>query len=114
MPSPPMAPPRFYPAPLRLTLAPLFTPYPFPFLFPRLAYTMDADSENNDDQVLHEDESETTPSKKDTKYDRQLRLWGVAGQKALMESHVLLVNAGEERRRGKCAKVRKTEVGKNP
>ncbi|KAM3570614.1 hypothetical protein VYU27_007331 [Nannochloropsis oceanica] len=55
---------------------------------------MDADGENNEDQVLHEDESETTPSKKDTKYDRQLRLWGVAGQKALMESHVLLVNAG--------------------
>ena len=27
------------------------------------------------------------------KYDRQLRLWGATGQKALSESHVLLVNA---------------------
>ena len=63
---------------------------------------MDANGNDNDHQVLHEDEAETTPSKKDTKYDRQLRLWGVAGQKALMESHILLVNAGEERRRGRA------------
>jgi amyloid beta precursor protein binding protein 1 len=27
------------------------------------------------------------------KYDRQLRLWGAHGQKALMESHILLINA---------------------
>ena len=27
------------------------------------------------------------------KYDRQLRLWGAQGQRALMSSHVLLVNA---------------------
>lgn len=33
-------------------------------------------------------------SKKDQKYDRQLRLWGARGQKALMESHILLINAG--------------------
>lgn len=32
--------------------------------------------------------------KKDQKYDRQLRLWGARGQKALMESHILLINAG--------------------
>lgn len=29
----------------------------------------------------------------DNKYDRQLRLWGPSGQKALMEAHILLVNA---------------------
>lgn len=56
---------------------------------------MDTDAADAENQILHEDEAETTPSKKDTKYDRQLRLWGVAGQKALMESHILLVNAGE-------------------
>jgi hypothetical protein len=33
-------------------------------------------------------------SKKDQKYDRQLRLWGARGQRALMESHILLINAG--------------------
>lgn len=27
------------------------------------------------------------------KYDRQLRLWGANGQRALMGSHILLVNA---------------------
>lgn len=27
------------------------------------------------------------------KYDRQLRLWGANGQRALMSSHVLLINA---------------------
>jgi amyloid beta precursor protein binding protein 1 len=48
-------------------------------------------AENNQ---IHEDEAQTGPSKKDTKYDRQLRLWGVAGQKSLSEAHVLLVNAG--------------------
>lgn len=31
------------------------------------------------------------PSAKERKYDRQLRLWAAAGQKALEESHVLLV-----------------------
>lgn len=30
----------------------------------------------------------------DNKYDRQLRLWGSLGQKALMEASILLVNAG--------------------
>ena len=30
----------------------------------------------------------------DNKYDRQLRLWGSGGQKALMEANILLVNAG--------------------
>ena len=30
----------------------------------------------------------------DRKYDRQLRLWGSHGQKALMESHILLIGAG--------------------
>lgn len=30
----------------------------------------------------------------DNKYDRQLRLWGSSGQKALMEANILLVNAG--------------------
>lgn len=29
----------------------------------------------------------------DNKYDRQLRLWGGSGQKALMEANILLVNA---------------------
>lgn len=27
------------------------------------------------------------------KYDRQLRLWGANGQRALMDSHILLINA---------------------
>lgn len=27
------------------------------------------------------------------KYDRQLRLWGANGQKALMEAHILLIRA---------------------
>lgn len=30
----------------------------------------------------------------DNKYDRQLRLWGSTGQKALMEANILLINAG--------------------
>ncbi|CAN0265679.1 unnamed protein product [Ectocarpus sp. 8 AP-2014] len=30
----------------------------------------------------------------DNKYDRQLRLWGGSGQKALMDANILLVNAG--------------------
>ena len=34
------------------------------------------------------------PDAKSQKYDRQLRLWGANGQKALEESHVLLVNNG--------------------
>jgi len=29
----------------------------------------------------------------DNKYDRQLRLWGARGQRALSEAHILLVNA---------------------
>jgi amyloid beta precursor protein binding protein 1 len=31
----------------------------------------------------------------DNKYDRQLRLWGANGQKALMSSNVLLINPQE-------------------
>ncbi|KXL49241.1 hypothetical protein M433DRAFT_132685 [Acidomyces richmondensis BFW] len=34
------------------------------------------------------------PSAKEKKYDRQLRLWGAAGQVALEETHVLLINNG--------------------
>jgi amyloid beta precursor protein binding protein 1 len=29
----------------------------------------------------------------DDKYDRQLRLWGPSGQRALMHSHILLIKA---------------------
>ncbi|EMC91714.1 hypothetical protein BAUCODRAFT_301984 [Baudoinia panamericana UAMH 10762] len=34
------------------------------------------------------------PTAKEKKYDRQLRLWGAAGQVALEESHILLLNSG--------------------
>ena len=34
------------------------------------------------------------PTAKEKKYDRQLRLWAAAGQKALEEAHVLLINSG--------------------
>ncbi|WPH04428.1 Hypothetical protein R9X50_00731900 [Acrodontium crateriforme] len=34
------------------------------------------------------------PTAKEKKYDRQLRLWGASGQKALEETHVLLINNG--------------------
>ncbi|KAF2473966.1 uncharacterized protein BDR25DRAFT_257025 [Lindgomyces ingoldianus] len=34
------------------------------------------------------------PTAKEKKYDRQLRLWGPTGQRALEESHILLVNSG--------------------
>ena len=34
------------------------------------------------------------PTAKEKKYDRQLRLWAAAGQQALEESHVLLLNDG--------------------
>ena len=34
------------------------------------------------------------PTAKEKKYDRQLRLWAAAGQQALEESHVLLLNGG--------------------
>lgn len=34
------------------------------------------------------------PTAKEKKYDRQLRLWGAAGQLALEETHILLVNNG--------------------
>jgi amyloid beta precursor protein binding protein 1 len=36
------------------------------------------------------------PTAKEKKYDRQLRLWAAAGQRALEESHVLLVVGGQE------------------
>ncbi|KAF2226762.1 NEDD8-activating enzyme E1 regulatory subunit [Elsinoe ampelina] len=34
------------------------------------------------------------PTAKERKYDRQLRLWGAAGQAALEEAHILLINSG--------------------
>ncbi|KAF2188291.1 hypothetical protein K469DRAFT_748618 [Zopfia rhizophila CBS 207.26] len=34
------------------------------------------------------------PTAKEKKYDRQLRLWGATGQRALEESHILLINSG--------------------
>ena len=34
------------------------------------------------------------PSSKERRYDRQLRLWGAAGQIALEDSHILLINNG--------------------
>lgn len=34
------------------------------------------------------------PSDKERKYDRQLRLWAAAGQHALEEAHILLLNSG--------------------
>ncbi|KAF1817530.1 hypothetical protein P152DRAFT_454117 [Eremomyces bilateralis CBS 781.70] len=34
------------------------------------------------------------PTSKERKYDRQLRLWAATGQRALEESHILLVNSG--------------------
>ena len=34
------------------------------------------------------------PTSKEKKYDRQLRLWGAAGQIALEETHILLINNG--------------------
>lgn len=33
------------------------------------------------------------PTAKEKKYDRQLRLWGAAGQIALEDSHILLINS---------------------
>lgn len=35
------------------------------------------------------------PSAKEKKYDRQLRLWAASGQRALEESHVLLITSSE-------------------
>ena len=34
------------------------------------------------------------PTAKEKKYDRQLRLWAAAGQQALEQAHVLLLNNG--------------------
>lgn len=34
------------------------------------------------------------PTAKETKYDRQLRLWAASGQQALEDAHVLLLNGG--------------------
>lgn len=34
------------------------------------------------------------PTSKEKKYDRQLRLWAAAGQAALEEAHILLINSG--------------------
>jgi hypothetical protein len=35
----------------------------------------------------------TTPTTKDTRYDRQLRLWGDSGQRALESAKICLINA---------------------
>lgn len=35
-----------------------------------------------------------TPTAKQKKYDRQLRLWAASGQQALEDAHILLVNSG--------------------
>lgn len=43
------------------------------------------------------DSHDLPTSEQNTKYDRQLRLWGAHGQKALMESRILLINAGERK-----------------
>ena len=37
---------------------------------------------------------QVTLSKRDKKYDRQLRLWAASGQDALENAHVLLLNSG--------------------
>lgn len=34
------------------------------------------------------------PTAKEKRYDRQLRLWGAAGQIALEDSHIILINNG--------------------
>lgn len=36
----------------------------------------------------------TGPTDKEKKYDRQLRLWAAAGQQALEDSNLLLINSG--------------------
>lgn len=43
------------------------------------------------------DSHDLPTSEQNTKYDRQLRLWGAHGQKALMESRILLINAGKRK-----------------
>lgn len=50
------------------------------------------------------------PTAKEKKYDRQLRLWAAAGQKALEESHVLLVVGNEN---GSNSSVAGAETLKN-
>ena len=37
---------------------------------------------------------QVTLSKRDKKYDRQLRLWAASGQDALENAHILLLNSG--------------------
>jgi NEDD8-activating enzyme E1 regulatory subunit len=51
------------------------------------------------------------PTAKEKKYDRQLRLWAAAGQRALEESHVLLVVGEDEE--GSSSSVAGTETLKN-
>jgi amyloid beta precursor protein binding protein 1 len=50
------------------------------------------------------------PTAKEKKYDRQLRLWAVAGQRALEEAHVLLVVGGQQ---GSNSSVAGVEALKN-
>ena len=50
------------------------------------------------------------PTAKEKKYDRQLRLWAAAGQRALEEAHVLLVVGGQS---GSNSSVTGVEALKN-
>ena len=50
------------------------------------------------------------PTAKEKKYDRQLRLWAAAGQRALEEAHVLLMIGGED---GSNSSVAGVETLKN-
>ena len=52
------------------------------------------------------------PSAKEKKYDRQLRLWAASGQRALEESHVLLI-VGEDHDGGSNSTVAGVETLKN-
>lgn len=52
------------------------------------------------------------PSAKENKYDRQLRLWAASGQRALEESHVLLI-VGEDNDGGSNSTVAGVETLKN-
>lgn len=55
------------------------------------------------------------PTAKEKKYDRQLRLWAAAGQRALEEAHVLLVVGDDphEQRSGSNSSVAGVETLKN-
>ena len=53
------------------------------------------------------------PTAKETKYDRQLRLWAAAGQRALEESHVLLIVANSDGDESSSSSVAGSETLKN-